>query len=127
LLGIPGISWVSLQHGDVAEEVHAVANQLGAEIGTYPGATNDMDSLAALIASLDCVVTVCNTTVHVAGAVGTPSFVLAPRVPLWLYGLRGATMPWYAAARMIRQTHYGDWGSVIEQAAHELKGFLAGR
>jgi Flp pilus assembly protein TadD len=101
LLGAVQASWVSLQH-DFA----------GSGLVEFPGVTQDLDELASLISALDLVVSVCNTTVHLAGALGKEVIVLAPFVPEWRYGLSGE-MLWYPSARVLRQATYGDWQDVL--------------
>jgi hypothetical protein len=64
---------------------------------------------------------VCNTTVHVAGAIGKPTLVLAPFVPEWRYGLRGERMIWYPSVRVLRQQRYGDWSGVIRAAREKIR------
>ena len=112
LLELPGIAWVSLQHGDDSE---------GAQLLRFPEATRDMDELASLIAALDLVVSVCNTNVHVAGALGKEVLVMAPFVPEWRYGLTGERMVWYPAARVFRQARYGAWDEVLSKVREELR------
>jgi hypothetical protein len=101
VLDVPGLQWVSLQHG--------VA---GSPLREFPGATGDLDELAALISALDVVISVCNTNVHLAGALGKEVLVMAPFVPEWRYGLSG-DMLWYPSARVLRQQRYGDWTAVL--------------
>jgi len=91
-------------------------------ITSYPDLLTQLDSLAALIGACDEIVTVCNTNVHLAGAMGKPVKVLAPHVPEWRYGFSGNTMPWYPNVRVFRQPKYGDWDSVIARVALELNG-----
>ena len=105
LLGLPGIRWVSLQHNDDDRE--------SGRIHRFDGVTRDMDELASLIEALDLVVSVCNTTVHVAGAIGKEVLVMAPFVPEWRYGMGGERMVWYPRARVFRQARYGEWDSVV--------------
>jgi len=104
LLSLPGIRWVSLQHNDDGRD---------ARIRRFPGVTQDMDELASLIGALDLVVSVCNTNVHVAGALGKEVLVMAPFVPEWRYGLKSERMVWYPSARVFRQARYGDWNEVL--------------
>jgi len=104
LLALPGITWVSLQHEDDSAD---------ARVLRYPEATRDIDDLASLVGALDLVVSVCNTNVHVAGALGKEVLVMAPFVPEWRYGMTGERMIWYPSARIYRQARYGDWDSVI--------------
>jgi tetratricopeptide (TPR) repeat protein len=117
VLAVPGVTWVCLQHGEVAEEVAAFRASTGIAMHTFPGVTQDIDDLAGLVAALDMVVTVGNTNVHVAGGLGTQVLVMAPYVPLWAYGIRGERMPWYPSVRVLRQGADGDWGAALAQVA----------
>lgn len=108
LLELAGVEWVSLQHG-----------VSGSPLREFPGVTDDLDDLAALTGALDRLVSVCNTNVHLAGALGKPVLVMAPFVPEWRYGLSG-DMLWYPAARVVRQQHYGDWAEVIASVRNIL-------
>ncbi len=101
---------ISLQYGPREEE----AKHLG--IPHDSEGIADLDRLAAMIKSCDVVVTVCNTTVHLAGALGVPCVVLVPAKPAWRYGLEGEVMPFYESCRMVRQAPGEDWKSVIERA-----------
>lgn len=62
----------------------------------------DLAEQAALFAALDAVVTVQQTAVHVAGAVGTPCHVLLSNNPQWRYGQQD-TMPWYESVKLYRK------------------------
>lgn len=114
----PG-TWICLQYGKVEEQLES-ARQSGFEVAFWPEAISDLDEFAALIAALDLVVTVCNTTVHYAGAIGRPVWVLAPKVPEWRYGVNNRALPWYPRSRMFRQHRAGDWSGAIDDVRHEL-------
>jgi tetratricopeptide (TPR) repeat protein len=122
LLELPDIAWISLQYTDEARDMEELRERHGIALHDCRVATSDMDELASLIQSLDAVVSVCNTTVHIAGAIGKPTLVLAPFVPEWRYGLRGERMIWYPSVRVLRQPRYGDWGPVVQMA----RGFVEG-
>ncbi len=62
----------------------------------------DLAEQAALFAALDAVVTVQQTAVHVAGAVGTPCYVLLPNNAQWRYGQKDA-MAWYKSVKLYRK------------------------
>ena len=111
LLAIPGLQWVSLQHG-----------ASGSPLREFPNVTQDLDELAALIAALDVVVSVCNTTVHLAGALGKDVLVMAPFMPEWRYAMGGERMLWYPSVRIFRQPRYGDWPPVLAQVRQALAG-----
>ena len=120
LLETPGTTWVSLQYGDCAREVAGFTGRSGIALHAFPAVTDDMDQLASLVQALDLVVSVCNTTVHIAGAIGKDVLVMAPFLAEWRYGLRGERMPWYPSARIFRQPAFGDWDSVIASIAEAL-------
>ena len=123
LLELPGIVFVNLQYGKVQEELAEFATCHGLSVVDWPEAIADLDEFAALVSALDLVVTVCNTTVHFAGALGKPCWVMTPFVPEWRYGAQGSTMPWYPSVELVRQRAYGDWESVICALRARLEGF----
>ena len=51
---------------------------------------NDIDGLASLIDACDCVVSVSNTTVHIAGAIGKETYLMLPQGEgrLWYWSKR---------------------------------------
>jgi hypothetical protein len=120
ILGLPRTHWVSLQYTDSAAQIAAFHDAHGIAIHAYPDVTKDMDDLAGLICALDLVVSVCNTNVHLTGALGRSALVLAPFVPEWRYGIAGERMLWYPAVRIIRQKAYEDWRGVIAAVRAEV-------
>lgn len=116
ILAVPGCLFVAIQHDMTLAELQTVPN----EICTWPHLVRQLDSLAALIGACDEIVTVCNTNVHLAGAMGKFVRVLAPHVPEWRYGFPHERMPWYPNVHVIRQPEYGQWEPVIERIRAEL-------
>ncbi|MFY9287776.1 MAG: tetratricopeptide repeat protein [Alphaproteobacteria bacterium] len=63
----------------------------------------DMDIFAAQVAACDSVVTICNTTSHIAGALGIPAAVLMSDFGLtWYWFADGAECPWYPSLTLLR-------------------------
>ncbi len=120
--GMPA-QWVCLQYGKVDEDV-ARAREAGLHMHYWKAAIDDLDEFAALICALDQVVTVCNTTVHYAGALGQPVWVMAPKVPEWRYGLSSERMPWYPSSRIYRQERAGDWATLLGRVRQDLSTAL---
>ena len=116
--GIEG-TWVSLQYGSVEEDLR-IAEAANFKLTHWAKAIADLDEFAALIEALDYVVTVCNTTVHYAGALGKQTLVLAPHIPEWRYGLTTDRMPWYANVTVLRQSQLNDWSGVVVEAGKRL-------
>lgn len=119
LLGAIPAQWVNLQYGEVEAPLDTL-RALGHPCQHWPEAIQDLDEFAALISVLDGVITVCNTTVHYAGALGVPVWILAPQIPEWRYGLHSPRLPWYASSHILRQAEAGEWAPVIEQATQEV-------
>mgnify|MGYP002784661354 CR=1 FL=1 len=111
--------WVCLQYGEVKDDL-AKAAEAGMPMHHWPESIRDLDEFAALITALDLVVTVCNTTVHYAGAVGREVWVLTPKVPEWRYGLHSTVLPWYPSSRLYRQADAGDWQHALARIGQDL-------
>ncbi len=81
---------------------------------------NDFTALAAVLTSLDLVITVDNTVVHLAGALGVPAWLLLPKSPDWRWQLDREDSPWYPSLRLFRQKELGNWEEVIVRVKAEL-------
>ena len=103
--------FVSLQHGTERSELSKAAGA----VRTIEGVTDSLDRLAALISALDLVVSIDNTNVHLAGAIGRPVWALLSASPDWRYGLSGETTPWYPSAKLFRQGDDRRWEPIIKQ------------
>ena len=80
----------------------------------------DFAETAALISCLDLVITVDTSVAHLAGALGRPTWILLPYMPDYRWLLDREDSPWYATARLFRQTATRDWGEVLERVRGEL-------
>lgn len=123
LFTLPGIAFINLQYGDVAAEMKAIKDKLGITIHDWQDADplENLDDFAAQIAGLDLVLSVDNATAHLAGALGKPVWTLLPYVPDWRWMLNRDDSPWYPTMRLFRQSSPGDWDSVMNRVAEELK------
>ena len=113
-------TFISLQYKD-SPEIVTLERDHGIKIHHWPHAvqTKDYDDTAALVAELDLVITVTQSAVHLAGALGVPCWVLTPKEPMWRYGLEGEKMPWYESVKLYRQTK--EWMHVIATVATDLR------
>lgn len=129
LLSLSGIHFMNLQYGDYKGELREVQENYGVTIHDWEDADplKDLDNFAAEIAALDLVLSVDNSTVHMAGAMGTPVWVLLPLVPDWRWMLGREDSPWYPTMRLFRQQSPGDWESVIKRIAGELGAITLGK
>jgi tetratricopeptide (TPR) repeat protein len=113
ILGVPGCQFVSLQYGEVTEDLREAQDCCGVPVAHWPGAIDDYDETAALVCAVDVVVTVCTALVHLSGALGQRAWVLVPSLPEWRYGSEGTRMPWYGSVELLRQGDGEGWESVL--------------
>lgn len=108
--------WVSLQYKDAAEDVK------GTPVVQYPWATlsKDYDDTAAIVAALDCVISVPTTVVHLAAALGVPTIAMKAPTPCWKFA--GPSLAFHPEARVI--TNDGDWEKTAQQTASSIRQFL---
>lgn len=121
--------FVNLQYGDIAAELAEAERAFGCTIHRDPeiDQMRDVDGFAAQIAALDAIVSVSNTTVHIAGAVGARCFVLLPpaRRLLWYWGDSGEMTPWYDTLRLVaREPGETGWDGQVAFAAALLRDGL---
>ena len=124
VLTVPGYEFVDLQYGDTSAEITELADAHGItirhlqEVDTY----GDIDALASLIDACDVVVTISNTTAHLAGALGKITYVMPPFANglLWYWHERDDS-PWYPPIKLFRQSAPGDWEGVVTRVAAALR------
>jgi tetratricopeptide (TPR) repeat protein len=85
----------------------------------------DFGATAALMASLDLVITVDTSVAHLAGALARPTWILLPYTPDYRWLLDRDDSPWYPSARLFRQDASRDYNSVIERMRGELQVKIA--
>jgi tetratricopeptide (TPR) repeat protein len=121
LLRAPGLTWIALQKGEAAEQLAALPGDVFVWDGS--GRDRDLAETAALVATLDLVVTTDTAIAHLAGAMGKPVWILLPHLSDWRWMQEMETTPWYPTARLFRQREPGDWAGVLEQVIAELAAF----
>jgi len=121
LLHSADVHWVSLQRDATPEEIAAC----GHGISHWPEALADLDQTAALLETLDLVISACCTVIHLGGALGRRVWVLTPSGAAWRYPATGDTLPWYAQVTMYRQPRAGEWQGAVAAVADALRGELA--
>jgi hypothetical protein len=125
LLNRPGIQWVSLQYGDYDSlEEQVTAANVPILIDDEVDQLANIDDFAAQIAAMDLVITIDNSTAHLAGALGVPTWVLLPFVPDWRWLQTRDDSPWYPTIRLFRQTKLEDWRSVVQRVESALGQML---
>jgi ADP-heptose:LPS heptosyltransferase len=121
LLEVQGVQWINLQHGATAE--------IDSRVHDWPvfDLRDDLENLAARIAACDLVISVGNAGVHLAGALGVPTWCLLPATGAWRWGSVSQPTPWYASVRPLWQTTPGDWRPLLKSLAEVLPTWVAAK
>jgi tetratricopeptide (TPR) repeat protein len=117
----------SLQKGPGAEQLRTLAGRfpvtdLGSRLDEGSGAFLDT---AAVMQSLDLVVTADISIAHLAGAMGLPVWVALPLNAHWTWLREREDSPWYPSMRLFRQQEWGNWAEVFARLAAALQQRLA--
>ena len=119
LLEVTGCEWWNMQGPDATQEGHGLPMHHLAR-----AARGGLLEFAAAIKNLDLLVTVDTLAAHVAGAVGTPVWLLLKKEADWRWMRDRADSPWYPGMRLLRQRSPGNWAGVIKQVRTELSASL---
>ena len=97
----------------------------------WSGELHDFEDTAALMRNLDLVISVDTAGAHLAGALGLPVWILLRQPPDWRWGegapASATSTPWYASARLFRQTSAGDWRAPVAEVTRALAGLISAR
>jgi tetratricopeptide (TPR) repeat protein len=85
----------------------------------------DFSETAALVSCLDLIITVDTSVVHLAGALGHPTWILLPYTPDYRWLLDRDDSPWYPTVRLFRQDETRDYAPVLDRLRDELRALVA--
>ncbi|TDG23857.1 ADP-heptose--LPS heptosyltransferase [Paraburkholderia silviterrae] len=124
LLSVPGVTFFALSpgRGAAVEAWRARGANFVDPTGQFDAG---FDDVAALIASVDHVVTIDSGPAHLAGALGAPTSLLIDRVSAWFWGSEMARTPWYDSIELFRQPAVGDWGPALARVRARLEALAA--
>ena len=119
---VPGVELVSLQRGFGTEQIQGWKGErplelLDPNVDQSSGAFMDT---AAIMKTLDLVITSDTSIAHLAGALGVPTWIALGYMPDWRWLLEREDSPWYPTVRLFRQAAINDGQPVFEQMRDEL-------
>jgi tetratricopeptide (TPR) repeat protein len=113
--------WISLQKVVRDEDAHALTSS---PLRHFGNELTDFSDTAALLQTVDCVLSVDTSVAHLAGALGSPLWVLLPHTPDFRWLLDREDSPWYPQARLFRQSQPGDWTDVVTELEVALRSLV---
>ena len=121
---IRGVRLISLQKNEGSEQL--IDGNL--EIQTLPKNFDNsgeefLDS-AAIMKSVDLVITGDTSLTHLAGALGVNTWLALKHVPDWRWLIDKQNSPWYTCHRIFRQKKLDDWQQVFLDMEKEIKILL---
>ncbi|MEX0923275.1 MAG: tetratricopeptide repeat protein [Rhodovibrionaceae bacterium] len=122
-------NFVNLQYGDCTEEIANLNSEHGIAVYDDPEVDSfvSLDDFAAQVAAMDLVISVSNTTVHMAGALGVETWAMIPagRGAYWFWFPEKESSPWYPSVRLYRQEDPFDWAPPIAAIGTKLENWRA--
>ena len=124
---ISGVRLISLQKHAGLEQLAALPKDAGIETlgGDFDDGADAFIDTAAVMNSLDLIITSDTSIAHLAGALGRPAWVVLKEVPDWRWMLDREDSPWYPTLRLFRQSQRDDWDSVYAKMEQELRELAA--
>ena len=118
-LAMADVEIISLQKEVRASDAALLASR--PDIRHFGDELRDFADTAALIESMDMVISIDTSVAHLAGAMGKPLWMMLPYNPDWRWMIDRDDCLWYPSARLFRQTAIGDWASVVRRVGAALR------
>jgi hypothetical protein len=120
--------FISLEYKDRSEDIAALYRRRKITIHDWPWATqtSNYDDCAGLVDELDLIISVPQSVVHLAGALGKTVWCMVHDTPNVHYRSVGDTLPYYKDVQLFRQKD-GDWTSTINTLADKLAEWIGVR
>jgi tetratricopeptide (TPR) repeat protein len=119
LMEIDGVDFYSLQKGAAARQIDKYSGQIRV-IDASSDAVDFAES-AALVETLDLVITSDSAPMHLAASMGKEVWLALAYLPDWRWMASGDKTPWYPNVRLFRQSAPGDWRGVFLEIKNALE------
>jgi Tfp pilus assembly protein PilF len=128
LAELTNVRFVALQKGDGSEQRQSCSFR-DRFVSCQPEVDRcwEFRECAAITAACDLVISTDTSAVHLAGALGCPTWLLLQFVPDWRWGINGDRSHWYDSVRIFRQASRGDWQAVVANLRQALEKRLQQR
>jgi len=117
LLTQPKCIWFSLQKEPDLDKTAWVNS---GKLIDWADEFGDFDETAALSMNLDLIISVDTSVVHLAGALGRPTWLFNRHASEWRWMRDREDSPWYPTLRIFTQKTTGDWDEVVTRMCDKL-------
>lgn len=125
LAELPDVHLVNLQMGHGLEQLASFPKRSSIiELDPDRDADGAFLDTAAIMMSLDLIITSDTALAHLTGALGRPLWLPLANTPEWRWLRDRDDSPWYPTARLFRQATPGEWRSVFEMMFGQLTSRL---
>ena len=118
LANIKNVAFFGLQKEDAPSK--PLLPPQGMVITDLQAELHDFAQTAAILATLDLLISIDTSVAHLGGALGKPVWVLLPFMPDWRWFLDQETTPWYPTLRLFRQTVANCWKDPVQKMVAAL-------
>ncbi|RMF10998.1 MAG: hypothetical protein D6762_00275 [Candidatus Neomarinimicrobiota bacterium] len=116
LAQLPGVELYSFQKGPARKALRSAPFP----VIDLHDRIQDFHDTACYLRQMDLVITVDTALVHVAGALGCPTWLLLSTRSDWRWLTVREDSPWYPTVKLFRQSIPGDWASVFSRVCRCL-------
>ncbi|MDH5693080.1 MAG: tetratricopeptide repeat protein [Gammaproteobacteria bacterium] len=117
------IEWFAIQYDSSREEVEAFNKKTGLNLHILESLQprQNLDEFSAVLENLDLVIGVSNASIHIAGALNIPSWLLLTKSSAtWRWGTHTSTSHWYQSLRIFRNDSNSNPLEVFTQVKKRL-------
>jgi tetratricopeptide (TPR) repeat protein len=125
LLAAKGTAFYSFQIDDRRADLGKIG--LDAFVTDLGGHIHDFGDSAALMQTMDLVISIDSSPAHLAGALGVPIWMLQLFTTDWRWMVDRADSPWYPTMRIYRQQNPNDWSVPVRKLAGDFSTLLQAR
>lgn len=119
------VEWFVLQRDVRPEELRFLASlPRAAHIHLHSDRIDELTDTAAIVETLDAVVSIDTAIAHLAGSMGKPLWLLLAVAADWRWRLDRDSSRWYPSSKLLWQDCPGDWHGVIARLERELSAAL---
>ncbi|WP_175983213.1 tetratricopeptide repeat protein [Caballeronia zhejiangensis] len=119
---IEDVAFVSFQKGEKVRQIETFSDR--AEILSLDERIRNFRDTAQALRHVDLLVTVDSANLHLAGALGVPTFALIAFQPDFRWMLERSDTIWYRSVKLFRQQQEGVWQTPIEECIRFAREFV---